>query len=221
MERGYIRYYGSTTNAELRELCGQWGVYSEFDFAGARCLPQIYAAAGYQTRAMHSFTSNLFERASWYPKLGFDRIEFAPELESAGVRGCGGLFPGACDDDVPRLIGERLKAAENPQFVYWLTLNSHLPVLPDPTLGTEPCTIGPADWREELPEICRLFAVHRALADAIDQLAMDPALPPTDFLIVGDHVPAFFHREHRLRFDPNRVPWFLLRARDAADTTGA
>ena len=114
-----------------------------------------------------------------------------------------------------------LAAAKRPQFVYWLTLNSHLPVLPDPTLGTEPCTIGPADWREELPEICRLFAVHRALADAIDQLAMDPALPPTDFLIVGDHVPAFFHREHRLRFDPNRVPWFLLRARDAADTTGA
>jgi len=220
VERGYLRYYGSTTNAELRELCGQWGVYSEFDFAAAECLPQIYEAAGYETSGMHSFTSNLFERASWYPKLGFDRIEFAPELKAAGVLGCGGIFPGACDDDVPRLIGERLKAADKPQFVYWLTLNSHLPVLPDRSLGTEKCRIGPPAWRDALPDVCRLFAVHRSLADAIDRLAMDPALPPTDFLIVGDHVPAFFDRENRLRFDPNRVPWFLLRAREEADFPG-
>jgi hypothetical protein len=42
---------------------------------------------------------------------------------------------------------------------------------------------------------------------------MDPALPPTDFLIVGDHMPPFLARRERMDFDGYRVPWILLRSK--------
>lgn len=213
VSHGNVPYYGSTTSAELRELCGVWGLYMDFDFAKADCLPEHYRRAGYETTAMHSFTGSFFNRTAWYPKLHFDRVEFERDLERDGARPCGGMFPGACDKDVPALIGRRLAAADRPQMIYWLTLNTHAPVVEDAKLGTAGCHIGPQVWREENPGLCRMFSLHHQLADAIDAMAMDPNLPPTDILVVGDHMPPVLDRETRLRFDGSHVPWLFLRAR--------
>ena len=217
ISHGSVPYYGSTTSAELRELCGVWGQYMRFDFAKADCLPQRYRQAGYQTSAMHSFANQFFDRAHWYPKLHFERIEFGPDLVREGVPVCGGMFPGACDKDIPSLIGKRLKAATKPQLMYWLTLNSHLPVVEDSSLGTEDCVFGSGEWSANNPQICRLFLVQHQLANALDAMVMDPELPPTDILIVGDHMPPFFDRDSRARFDGSQVPWILLRSRGASD----
>lgn len=212
---GKVPYYGSTTTGELRELCGVWGQYVSFDFAKAHCMPQTYRAAGYQTTALHSFYGTFFDRDKWWPKLGFQTMDFKPQLLAAGARQCGGIFPGACDQDVPGLIGAKLKAARQPQFVYWVTLNTHLPVIADPKLGTASCELTDPAWQANDPQLCRMFMLHHRLADAIDKLAMDPALPPTDFLIVGDHMPPFLGRQKRFRFDPAHVPYIYLRAKDA------
>lgn len=220
VSHGRIPYYGSTTSAELRELCGAWGLYMDFDFAKADCLPQRYRQAGYETTAMHSFTGRFFDRAHWYPKLHFDRLRFDRELIADGARPCEGMFPGACDKDVPAVIARRLKAAARPQMMYWLTLNSHSPVVEDATLGTVNCQLGPRAWSDANPQLCRLFSVHHQLADAIDAMAMDPKLPPTDILIVGDHMPPLFDRDSRMRFDGSHVPWILLRSKSGADVPG-
>jgi hypothetical protein len=214
VEHGSVPYYGSTTNGELRELCDVWGRYDSFDFADTRCLPANYRAAGYQALAIHSFYGSFFNRDTWWPKLGFEQMEFKPDLLAAGARECGGIFPGVCDDDVPALIGARLKAANRPQLVYWVTLNTHLPVIADAKLGTASCELADPAWAANDPQLCRMFMLHHRLADAIDKLAMDPALPPTDFVIVGDHMPPFLGREKRFRFDPAHVPWIHLRFRD-------
>lgn len=220
VRHGLVPYYGSTTNAELRELCGTWGEYFRFDFGRATCLPEAYRSAGYETHAMHSFDGSFFDRTSWYPKLGFDRIEFESDLLSDGVRPCGGIFPGACDRDVPGLLSARLKRASKPQFIYWLTLNTHLPVIADPKLGTDSCELGDPDWRLDKPQLCRMFLLFHQLANAIDRMAMDPDLPPTDILIVGDHLPPFANRDYRSRFMPADVPWILLRSKKRMDRTG-
>ena len=200
----------------MRELCGQWNNYTTFDFAAGGCLPQRMKQAGYQTTAMHAFDGGFFERNEWWQRLGFDREMFGDRLEQVGVRHCGGVFPGACDTDVPALIGAQIKQAAKPQFIYWLTLNSHLPVLPDPSLGTENCGKDMARFNSLPRSLCRLFHVHHRLADAISRMAMDPTLPPTDILIVGDHMPPYFDRGLRSGFDLEHVPWVLLRARDGA-----
>lgn len=214
VSRGDVPYHGSTTSGELRELCGAWADYRMFDFTKADCLPQRYARAGYQPQAMHGFDGSFFDRTQWWPKAGFAQIDFGDQLLAQGARPCGGVFPGACDNSVPALIGQRLRSANQPQLVYWVTLNSHLPVLADPALGTADCTFGGKALADGPPMLCRLFLLHHLLSESLTQMALDPSLPPTDILIVGDHMPPFFQRDARERFDGAHVPWVLLKARD-------
>lgn len=213
VSQGTSPYYGSTTSGELRELCGVWADYLKFDYERADCLPKRFAAAGYQTSGWHSFTSEYFTRSEWWPRTGLKEMLFADELGKLGVKPCGGVFPGACDTDVLRLIGQRLKRATQPQLVYWVTLNTHLPLLADKSLGTEDCKFGGAALTDRPPMLCRLFLVQHHLADAVTKMALDPDLPPTDVLIVGDHMPPFFQRDARIRYVGDKVPWILLKAR--------
>jgi len=210
---GDVPYFGATTNAEMRELCGLWSLSQVVDFGQVECLPARFRKAGYETTGIHAFAGSFFDRENWWRKAGFDHAMFRDDLIAAGVRPCGGVFPGACDEDIPARIGARLKAATKPQLVYWVTLNSHLPVVEDYTLRTDNCAYGGAALAAESELLCPLFLVHHHLADAITRMAMDPALPPTDILIVGDHMPPFFDRDARVRFDGHHVPWILLRAR--------
>ena len=212
LERGTTTYYHSTTSGEIRELCGRWGDYYDLlerDDSG--CLPARLAREGFETSAYHSFTGQFFERSTWYPHVGFEHRVFGEELVAAGSRECGGVFPGACDRDVPRVLAARLKAAARPQFVYWLTLNSLLPVPPGRNLEVDHCERVSATLAARYPMICRQFAIWDALDAALVREITAPDFPPTDILIVGDHGPPYFDRQHRSQFASDRVPWLLLR----------
>jgi hypothetical protein len=211
---GSSPYFGSTTGGELRELCGHWANHLNFDFEHAHCLPEAFRAAGYATSAIHGFSGDMFNRAEWYPKLAFQKIDFADDLFRAGAGHCDGVFPGACDRDVPRIIEERLASARSPQFIYWLTLNSHLPIMVASGTADVGCDLGRDAWRTDFPRVCRLFQKHQELANSISGMLMARDLPPTDILIVGDHKPPFFDRGNRSHFDPSRVAWIYLKARD-------
>lgn len=216
--RGRSRYYGSTTSAELRELCAIWSDFKSYDFDRADCLPQKFRSAGFAVEALHSFNGVFFNRGVWYPKIGFERSLFSKDLFAQGVDHCGGVFPGACDRDIPRLIGQRLRETpEKRKFIYWLTLNSHIPVPADRELRTEDCRLGDAAWRERFPMLCRSFELQRQLADNITAEIMGADFPDTDILIVGDHMPPYFRRDLRERFDPEHVPWIMLRRRQGAE----
>ena len=88
-----------------------------------------FQSAGYETTAVHSFKGDLFERTDWYPKIGFDHMLFEPDLKALGADDCPGVFPGACDTDVGDILAKRLASAKGSQFIYWLTLNTHVPVV--------------------------------------------------------------------------------------------
>lgn len=215
---GSSAYYGSTTNAELREWCGVWADYSSFDFNRAHCLPQDFRAAGFHTISIHAFDGDFFQRKGWYPKIGFQERHFGPDLLRHGASPCGGVFPGACDTDIPRLIGERLRqSGRQRNLVYWLTLNSHLPVVSDGKLGTDRCRLGAPEWRQDFPTLCRSYTLLEELSDAITAEIMKPDFPEADILIVGDHMPPFFPRSMRSRFDNAHVPWIYLRNRAALE----
>lgn len=216
---GETLFYGSTTNGEMRELCGRWAEYEEvMERNDPTCLPARLRERGYHTQAWHSFNGGFFDRYLWYPHIGFDEMRFSPELYRAGAERCPGVFPGACDRDVPGQIGATLRQARQPQFLYWLTVNSHLPVLRSEQLQTEDCAEFDAALDAEFPMTCRLLQLFgqsgRALADEIGA----PDFPATDILIVGDHIPPFFDRHHRTQFEPDRVPWILLRPRQPPAT---
>ena len=220
---GSTPFWGSTTYGEMRELCGRWGDYHELiEKRDQNCLPARLARQGYRTTAIHGFDEGFFKRTDWYPHVGFQQLVFREQLFDTGADKCGGVFPGACDRDVPAMIGERLKRAEGKQFVYWLTLNSHIPVPASEGLRTKDCArFDPALARDHAM-ICRLFSLWGDTNDGLARMLTDRDLPPTDVLIVGDHAPPFFDRSQRTQFDPARVPWVLLKHRKSrgAQVTG-
>jgi Sulfatase len=216
MSRGDTAFFGSTTSGEMRELCQRWGNYDEIKAFDTSCVPAILAQKGYRTTAFHSFTKKFFDRQTWYPLIGFQDMVFGEELKARGVSFCPNVFPGACDREVPALIGKQLAQGGKPQFIYWLTLNSHLPIVENRELGTENCQRLGHGLDEDYPMICRLFSIWSNTADALVKVVDRPDFPPTDILIVGDHMPPFTHQKSRLQFDPEHVPWILLRHREAA-----
>ncbi|WP_324750673.1 sulfatase-like hydrolase/transferase [Sphingomonas sp. LY54] len=212
---GDTPFYGSTTSGEMRELCGRWADYAEIlEASDPTCLPARLAARGYGTQAWHSFNGSFFDRSHWYPGIGFQQMRFAPELLAGGAAPCPGVFTGACDRDVPRQMALALKEARRPQFLYWLTVNSHLPVMAHARLGTDDCDRFDRDLGRQLPMVCRLFALIDQTGAALEQEIVAKDFPPADILIVGDHLPPFFDPQHRGAFAGDRVPWILLRTRE-------
>jgi hypothetical protein len=218
IETGTVRFYGSTTNGETRELCGDAGGRWAPD--GARqyqsCWPSQLTSKGYETVAVHGFTPTMYDRDSWYPELGFSERVFLPTLQRAGARICNGAFPGACDTDVARWIGDRLEhdTSNHPTFVHWVTLNSHLPVAE--VQGMDADTNCHSAGIEDHGSLCawfnRVLDVHKSVA----ALAERPATRPTVFVIVGDHAPPFLRPDARSRFSQSDVPWVVLMPRSAA-----
>jgi phosphoglycerol transferase MdoB-like AlkP superfamily enzyme len=215
---GTSAYYGSTTNAELREWCSVWKDFESFDFDNAHCLPAQFKDAGFHTTSIHTFTGDFFERQTWHPKLGFQDQLFMPELLGLDAHKCGGVFPGACDTDIPSIIGDKLRSLPDQRnLIYWLTLNSHLPVAEDSDAHTDNCRLADQNWNEQFPMLCRSYLLQQRLADSIMKEVMRPDFPEADILIVGDHMPPFFQRALRNRYDAEHVPWIMLRNRRALD----
>jgi hypothetical protein len=155
----------------------------------------------------------MYGRDTWYPELGFSKQEFLPALQRDGVHMCNGAFPGACDGDVAKWIGNRLEARQSgrPTFVHWVTLNSHLPVAP--VQGIEADESCHAAGIDDHGSLCawfdRVLDVHKSVAD----LATRPGIGPTVFVIVGDHAPPFLRPDARDRFSQAVVPWVVLMPR--------
>lgn len=213
---GATAYYNSTTAGEVRELCGRWGDYHDLlDRRDDGCLPARLRDEGYRTLGWHSFEGGFFERAAWYPNVGFQEQKFGPELLRDGAELCGGVFPGACDRDVPRMIGARLAEASQPTFLYWLTLNTHLPVPTEANLATGQCARISPRLARETPMICRQLDLWRQLDAALVRAIMADDFPATDVLVVGDHMPPYFERSMLTRFASDRVPWIRLKPRAA------
>jgi hypothetical protein len=213
MREGTVPFEGATTAGEFRELCGVFRSHSNApDSAQPGCLPAKLRAAGFRTLAIHGFQPGFFDRRRWYPLLGFDEMLFAPELVARGVKGnCGIIFVGACDADVARLIDSTLADVGNarPLFVYWLTLNSHLPLSASTAAASHfDCRLAPE--AAEIENICLWMRMMDVVLSSMAAIATDPHIPPTRFLIVGDHSTPFAAARTRDMFVQDRVPFIEL-----------
>lgn len=213
VEVGYAPFYGSTTSAELRELCGRWATFDEFlDEPDRNCLPARLSAAGYRTVSVHGFTGNLFDRRRWYPNIGFQELRFAEEMYEPGDRICDGVFAGLCDIDVADHVAALLdRTQDRPHFIHWLTLNTHLPVIHRSDRRRLQCE--EADTPLDVVMVCAMTELWIELFDSIIDIALTERPRPTDFLIVGDHAPPFWIRRSKAMFVSGQVPWILLRDR--------
>lgn len=212
---GHTTYYGSTTSGEMRELCNTRTFYAQFVLKdGDSCLPNLLAARGYTSIAVHAFSGGMFQRSRWYPIVGFDRELFRDELVNATHRVCGSAFRGACDADLaPLIVAASGQAAQRgkPRFIYWLTLNTHVPVAPDEALTNFHCENDGGGFGP--PTVCRMAELWHDVFTVVAKIARDPAVAPAEILVVGDHAPPLWSRRGRAQFTPGEVAWYRLRPR--------
>ena len=204
---GSSTYYGSTTAAEMRELCNTRESYETvLQGANYACLPRQLQERGYATVSLHNFTSNFFQRRDWYPRLGFGKQLFRDDLTGYLKRQCGGPFRGPCDVDVVPFITRQLREAKSPTFFYWMTLSTHVPIAPHEGSPRLNCT------RDGGPigqvEVCYMTEMWMDVFEEIAKMTAD--LPPTEILLVGDHAPPLWSKAGRRLFTPGQVTWVRL-----------
>jgi hypothetical protein len=206
---GMSSFLGSTTAAEMREFCATRSSYLDYLNKSKRdCVPFRMAAAGYSTNGYHGFSAEMFEREQWWPHIGFQHQLFGETLQRPGERFCGDVFVGICDPTLVKRIAQQLRAATQPQFLYLLTFNTHIPVLVDQGYKHLDCKDpgGPVPERE----VCIMTDAWIELLQTISREWSAPGMPPTEILIVGDHAPPLWYRKARDLFIPGQVPWFRL-----------
>jgi hypothetical protein len=204
---GDTPFWATTTAAEMRELCGSTMDYRDVQSgADPECMPDIFRKAGYRTVAFHGFWASFFHRDTWYPRLGFERSVFLADLRKvvSDVR-CGTVWQGICDNEVGDRIEMELENAAGPTFLYWLTLNSHVPV---GELQTGELRCGTPAAPVENLEVCRMVELWRDVVAKVAELAEKHE--NLEVLLVGDHRPPLLHRTARYMFSDDTVPWLHL-----------
>jgi len=221
---GSTIYFGSTTSGEVRELCHLKGDYRDFrERDSGDCLPARAVEAGYRTAAFHAFSGTFFERFDWYPKIGFQELNFLENkvglAQDRDWPQCGIAFRGYCDTDVAGAVKDYLIDGEgNRKFAYWLTLNSHKPVQP----GEVPARLGCEDGGVfKDVELCRMAEQWLHVSHLVKDIALDPDLAETDIILVGDHHPPLFTRRARKLFEKGKVAWLHLRPKADDEQTVA
>jgi hypothetical protein len=205
IEQLKMPFKGSTTYGELRAMCGVIGSYADLSAAQiANCLPTQLASQGWTATGLHGFTGRMFDRYDWWPQIGLQKVLFLEDLNK--LPQCGGAFRGVCDEDLLQESSRRL--AQPRQFVYTLTLNTHLPL--------DPVTV-PPDWQAACERanaaiaVCELLAAQSKLLAKVAALARELPVPRPLVVIVGDHAPPFLNARARGAFSTGVVPAFILR----------
>jgi phosphoglycerol transferase MdoB-like AlkP superfamily enzyme len=223
---GAVPFTGLTVPGEARELCHStvgFGIVHLSADESARCLPAFLHARGYRNVAIHGYVGQMFSRTAWYPKIGFDVTWFGPDLKKAGLPNCVGAFPGTCDQSIASWIGRLLAGrAQNqdqdqgqgqPLFLYWVTLNSHVPEPAHPDLPDDGVCLSQPALRSS-PALCSWFRIVRGVHQSIQQVAIQQAsgakLRPTVFILVGDHAPPFGDAALARQFSSTQVPFVML-----------
>ena len=216
--QGTVPFYGSTVAGEARELCGNH-IGSQIMWASAqalqRCLPTRLAARGYRDISLHGMDGHMFRRDTWYSSIGFQEQWFRDQFRRKGLPDCPGAFTGTCDSAIAQWMGDRLEHKDAaPDFLYWVTLNSHLPVpTPSPLKDGASCSL--TQLLASQPALCSWYQLVANGHDAIARLAQRNLARPTIFIIVGDHAPPFSNPELRSQFSGTDVPFVVLVPRSA------
>lgn len=219
--QGTVPFYGSTIPGEARELCdSKIGFYllKASTQELHECLPDQLAALGYHNISLHGMDGHMFERLKWYKSIGFQEQWFRDQFRQQGLPDCVGAFTGTCDAAVAQWIGRRLDQPDsNPNFVYWVTLNSHLPVpTPAPLPVLASCSLTPL--LSQQAAFCSWYQLVANVHRSVVLAAMTELNRPTAFVIVGDHAPGFANPTLRRQFSSEVVPYIVLVPRPPKQT---
>jgi hypothetical protein len=209
IEQHHHKFFGSTLQGEIRELCGERLIGNASEKAIIRrlhrCLPKMLQANGYATDALHGNGGRFYNRRTIYPAMGFQRSWFYDDIVAAD-RSAGPCprtaFNAVCDD---RLYARALSLFDGKnRFVHIMTLDSHLPV---PDADGLTC---PQAFSDDRPLCAYANLISRSLDELGSAITAAPHKPDLIF-IYGDHAPPFSKSTTRARFADDEVPFFVLK----------
>lgn len=197
-------YVGPTVFGELRELCHAQP--SNFNLKSLKvgfdeCLPQLFKRIGYETTSIHGALGVMYDRKYWYPRAGFQKMIF---FESHVWRNYCYSFPGACDWELGPFITNLFVDAKKPQFIYWLTLNSHAVYdKRDIHFNIFDCSQFNI---EEKTESCRNLKLQAQFFYVLAEMINSQKMKGTEVVIVGDHSPIIFDAAEKQKyFDQDNI----------------
>ena len=152
----------------------------------------------------------MFDRFDWYPKIGFEHLLFEEQMRARGERDhCGTVFRRRLRPAGAGIVQELLSApGDQPRFVYWLTVDRHMPIEPTDGKPRWDCATRDPFGNET---ICLIAQIWADVFEATARIATDAELAAqTTVLVVGDHPPGFVSRTVQRHFLPGIVPWMAL-----------
>ncbi|WP_263350856.1 sulfatase-like hydrolase/transferase [Acidicapsa acidisoli] len=217
--QGTVPFLGPTLGGEARELCGSTMGFRLMKASAQElqgCLPDRLAAMGYHNVAIHGMWGEMFDRVKWYKTIGFQDMWFTDKFHQEDLPNCDGAFWGICDAAIAEWMGRRLEQhTPTPEFLYWVTLNSHLPVrVPSPLTSPASCSFTPSLAQQ--PSLCSWYQLIANVHHSVADMAMTNLARPTVIAIVGDHAPPFSDPSLRDQFSQAVVPYVLLVPRHGA-----
>ena len=193
-----IPYVGPTVYGELRELCHTQPSnfnLKKLNIGFDQCLPQLFKQHGYETTAVHGALGVMYDRKYWYPRAGFENMIF---YESAPWKNHCYSFPGACDWELGYFISNLFSQSHKPQFIYWLTLNSHsIYDARDIHYNIFDCKKFDIDERTES---CRNLKLQAQFFYVLSQMINTNKMKEAEVVIVGDHSPIIFSTDEKKQY---------------------
>lgn len=201
-----VHAMGATAAGELRELCALVPTRLNFRLLTAsavgECLPKRLHEAGFATVGIHGASAYMYHRNLWWPQLGLETPLFHDDIALPGP-GCHS-FPGHCDHDLLPVVRQHL--AQERVFVYWMTLNSHVPYdRRDIARYREQLCFLPSGQAYS-EQLCNYQNLHTQFFEGLATLAEDPTMKGVEVLVVGDHPPMFNDAQAREMFSKDQVP---------------
>ncbi|MBK1885414.1 sulfatase-like hydrolase/transferase [Marinobacter sp. DY40_1A1] len=210
-EQGELTFNGMTVKGEIRELCQKDLLH--FSFKGHEeklkdCMPNRLRELGYETHSFHGAAGLMYDRAKWYPDIGFENLTF---LESYIWPNRCYSFPGACDVDLANYVTSTY-ASDNKIFGYWLTLNTHHSYdLRDLSVGVLHCEEIGVDSDTE---VCRNLKLQNQFFKSVAKVVSSPNMSGTRVIIVSDHEPRISNQaEMEKYFEIGKIPWVSFQVR--------
>jgi hypothetical protein len=200
-------FSGPTTYGELRSLCALNGHYTHLSNSQiTRCLPALAREHGRTALAFHGFSLRMFERDSWWPRLGFEAA--ALNKVPQNQMGCNQVYKGVCD---ATLLEMAVRSASRPGvFVYAVTLDTHLP-LSRTSEPLDPRLLSACQAEAVSDQACNLISKTGAILKLLGRLlATLPESQRPRLIAAGDHAPPFLAKRDRDAFEASRVPVFSV-----------
>ena len=178
---------GNTSDAEFSSLTGLYPViegasydlYVDNEF---HALPLLMSQKGYSTSAAIGDDKDFYNRATVYPRLGFDSFYNEENLEMDEISGLG-----LSDKSMFRQMTEILSQQEEPFFSFMITLTNHYPYVLDESIDAT-LTVAPEDEDSMFGGYMQTMRyTDEAIGELIEALKEKGLYDHTILVIYGDH----------------------------------